>query len=253
LIPALAGAVIAAFFSFGGFWDLVKIGGEVRDPNRTLPRALALGVGIVTLVYILTSAVFVYLVPIGEATSGDAFAARVGEALFGPAGGRVFAAIVIVAVVGSLAAVLLASPRVYFAMAKDGVFLRSVAQVHPRFGTPVRAIALQAILASLLVGLGTFGEIVAYFVFVSIAFVALTVAGLYRLPRPQGEGYRMPGYPWTPMAFLSLLGVLLALLGGGRPTQAVLGLLVVALGIPAYHVFVVRRRRAVAVPATKES
>jgi APA family basic amino acid/polyamine antiporter len=198
----------------------------------------------VTLIYILTSAVFVYLVPIGEATSGDAFAARVGEALFGAAGGRVFAAIVIVTVVGALAAVLLTFPRVYFAMARDGAFLHSVAQVHPRYGTPARAIALQATLACLFVGLGTFGEIVAYFIFVAIAFIALTVAGLYRLPRPEGDVYRVPGYPWTPLGFLALLAVLLLLLGGGRPRQAALGSLVVALGVPAYHFFVVRRRRA---------
>lgn len=242
LWAGLASGVVAAFFSFGGFWDAAKLAGEVEDPARTLPRALALGVTAVTVVYIATSAVFIYLVPIESATSGAAFAAQVGEALLGPAGAKALSAIVVIAVLGSLAAVLLAAPRVYYAMARDGVFLPSVARVDARFGTPARAIAVQVVLASLLVAIGSFADIVAYFVFVTVAFVALTVASLYRLPRPQGDGYRVPGYPATPLAFLALLAVLLVLLAAGRPRQAALGTLVVALGVPVYRVFVVARR-----------
>ena len=141
---------------------------------------------------------------------------------------------VVVAVLGSLAAVLLAAPRVYYAMARDGVFVRAVAAVHPRFGTPARAIAVQATLACLLVPLGSFEDIVAYFVFITVAFVALTVAGLYRLPRPPQGAYRVPGYPATPLVFLALLALLLVLLAAGRPVQAALGTAVVALGIPVY-------------------
>jgi APA family basic amino acid/polyamine antiporter len=242
LVRALAIGVVSAFFSFGGFWDVAKLGGEVKDPGRALPRALGYGVGLVTLIYILTSAVFLYLVPIEAATSSDAFAARVGEILFGRVGGGIFAGIVIVAVLGSLAAVLLAAPRVYYAMARDGVFLRSVGDLHPRFGTPVRAIALQAGLACLLLGLGSFDDIVGYFVFITIAFVALTTLGLYRLPRPAPGEYRVPGYPVTPVGFLALLGVLLVLLAAGSPREAGLGTLVVALGVPVYRFLVAPRR-----------
>ena len=245
LLAGLAGGVVGAFFAFGGFWDVAKIGGEVKDPARNLPRALVLGVTIVTLVYILTTAVFIYLVPIEAATSGDAFAASVGKALFGPAGGRTFAVVVVVAVLGSLAAVLMAAPRVYHAMATDGVFPRVVGEIHPRFGTPARAIALQAVLACVLLGLGSFSAIVAYFVFVTIAFIALTVASLYRLPRPSGAAYRVPGYPWTPAGFLALLALLLVLMAAGSPRQAALGTLVVALGVPVYlwYVPLMRRRQ----------
>jgi basic amino acid/polyamine antiporter, APA family len=235
LLAGLAGGVVGAFFAFGGFWDVAKIGGEVRDPARNLPRALVVGVGIVTLVYILTTAVFVYLVPIQAATSGEAFAAAVGLALFGPAGGRAFAAVVIVAVLGSLAAVLMAAPRVYHAMARDGVFPHAVGEIHPRYGTPARAIALQATLGCVLLTLGSFSEIVAYFIFVTIAFIGLTVASLYRLPRPSDAAYRVPGHPWTPIGFLALLALLLALLAAGSPRQAALGTLVVALGVPVYR------------------
>jgi len=209
-----------------------------------MPRALALGVSIVTVVYVLTSAVLMYLVPLQSGSSGEAFAAQAGQALFGVAGGRIFAAIVVVVVLGSLAAYLMAAPRVYYAMARDGLFLTPVAEVHPRFGTPLRAIAIQAGLGCLLVALGTFGEIVAYFIFVTVAFVALTVAGLFRLPRPGPGAYRVPGYPATLLAFLALLVTLLALLAAGRPKQAALGVAVVALGAPVYRFLVAPRRHA---------
>jgi APA family basic amino acid/polyamine antiporter len=240
LVAGLAGGVIAAFFSFGGFWDVAKLGGEVRDPARTLPRALAFGVLASTIVYVLTSAAFIRLVPIGAAASGTAFAAQAGGALFGADGGRAFAAIVVVAIASSLAAVLMAAPRVYVAMARDGLFPAPMGRLHRRFGTPVRAIALQAVLACLAVGLATFEAILAYFIFVTVAFVALTVAGLYRLPRGTGA-LRVPGHPVTPLLFLALLATILVLLGAGRPFEAALGTAVVALGIPVYRVLVSSR------------
>src|SRR2546428_5666637 len=145
---ALAPALVGAFFAFGGWWEIPKLAGEASDPARTLPRALAIGVAIITAIYILTSAVFVYLVPLERVTSGETFAAQAGEALFGPAGGRVFALIVIIAVLGSLLALLMALPRVYYAMANDRVLFKSVAAVPPRFGTPARRIAIPDRLAS---------------------------------------------------------------------------------------------------------
>lgn len=237
LMGALAGGLVAAFFSFGGWWDVTKLAGEVRDPGRTLPRALLCGVLVVTLVYILTSAVFLYLVPLEAVTAGETFAAQAGEALFGRAGGRVFSTIVIIAVFSSLAAVIMSAPRVYFAMARDGLFIPAAASLHPQFGTPARAIALQALLASLLVVLGAFNEIISYFIFVVVIFVALTVAALFVLRRkPAGElRYRTPGYPVTPVVFLVLTAVLLFLLAGNNPRKSFLGVAVVLLGVPVYY------------------
>jgi APA family basic amino acid/polyamine antiporter len=237
LLPALAGRTVAAFFSFGGWWDVTKVAGEVRNPARSLPRALIYGVIIVTLVYILTSAVFFYLVPLEAVTSSETFAAQAGEVLFGRAGAQVFSAIVVVTVLGSLAAIIMSAPRVYFAMARDGLFISPVAAIHPRFGTPARAIALQALLASLLVVLGSFNQIVSYFIFVVVIFIALTVAALFVLrrksaPKPQ---YLTPGYPVTPVIFLLLVGGLLFLLASNNPKQAFVGAGVVALGIPVYY------------------
>lgn len=240
---ALAGGLVSAFFSFGGWWDLSKLGGEVRDPRRTLPLALALGVLVVTAVYVLTSAAFVYLVAPERVTSGEAFAAQAGEALFGRAGALFFTCVVVVAVYGSLAAFTMSAPRVYFAMARDRLFLPAAARLNPRTGAPVRAVLMQAALAVLLVLLGTFDQIISYFMFAVVLFVTLTVAGLFPLRRrgPAPE-YSTPLYPLTPVVYLTLSAGLLCLLAAGSPLQALAGLGVVALGLPVYYLLFRRRR-----------
>jgi APA family basic amino acid/polyamine antiporter len=245
LPQALVGAAIAAFFSFGGWWDLSKVAGEVRDPATTMPRALVYGVSIVTIVYILTSAVFLYLVPLSLISTDRGFAAQAGEALFGPAGGSIFSSIVIVSVCGSLAAFMLAAPRVYFAMARDGLFLRSVAAIHPGFGTPARAILLQAVLAALLVATGTFEQILGYFVVATVAFVALIITTVYRLHSGSGSGPTQAlGYPFTPLLFLVPAAALLVLLTMTSALRSLMGLGIVALGIPVYQLAVARRPTA---------
>ena len=234
---ALAASLVSAFFSFGGWWDVSKIAGEVREPARTMPRALAAGVVIVTAVYILTSAVFVYLVPMEQATSGETFAAQAGAVLFGERGAQVFSAIVIVSVLGSLTGIIMTAPRVYYAMARDRLFFKATGRLHPRWSTPARATLLEAALASLLVALGTFNQIVAYFIFVTVVFIALTVASVFVLRRrPSGEAvYRTPGYPVTPAVFLALAALMLVLFAANRPLQALAGVGVVLLGLPVYH------------------
>ena len=246
LVGALAGGMIGAFFSFAGWWDLGKLAGEVKNPGRTLPRALTYGVITVTIVYVLTSFAFVYLVPLEQVTSGETFAAQAGEVLFGRAGGLIFSLIVVVAVLGSLAAVVMSAPRVYFAMARDGVFIPSVAALHKRYETPARAIALQAVLAAVLVLAGSFNEIVSYFIFVVIVFIGLTVAAIFKFRREDSSHirYLTPGYPVTPIVFLVLILFMLLLLGGNNPTQAFLGVAVVALGLPVY-LFLFRNKRFV--------
>jgi basic amino acid/polyamine antiporter, APA family len=244
LAPALAGALVMAFFSFGGWWEAAKLAGEVKDPGRTLPRALATGVGAVTLLYVSVSAVFLYLVPASAPGTDETFATQAGQVLFGPGGGRALSALVAVIVSSALVAFMTFAPRLYYAMARDGAAPRFAAFTHPRTGTPVLAIALQAALAVLLVALGSFDTVVAYFVFVTVGFLALTVAGLWRLPRPGPGAYRVPGWPLTPLVFLAMLLLMLALLGVSKPRQAALGLAVVATGVPVYHFFIRPRRPA---------
>src|ERR1700752_1153 len=242
LLPAVAGGFVGAFFSFGGWWDLNKVAGEVRDPERTMPKALLCGVSILAAVYILTSAVFMYIVPIERVTNGETFAAQAGEALFGRVGGQVLSGIVVVAVLGSLAALVMSAPRVYFAMARDRLFVPAAAVLHPKFETPARAILIQAVLASLLVLIGTFNTIISYFVFVVIIFLGLTVAALFVLRRrsPDTVLYRTPGYPFTPIIFLFFIALLLFLIAGNNPREAFLGVAVVALGLPVYYLLLPR-------------
>jgi APA family basic amino acid/polyamine antiporter len=236
LFPALAGAVVSAFFSFGGWWDTSRLTGEVKNPQRTMPRALALGVAAVTLLYIAVSAVFLYLVPLEEVESSEAFAAQAGTALFGETGGKVLSGIVALSVLGCLFAFMTAAPRVYYAMARDGVVPAFVARVDPRTGAPVRAVAIQALLAALLAALGTFDTIVAYFIFVTVIFLGLMVAGLFRLRRrAPAAGFATPGYPVTPVLFLVSVALVLVLLIAGRPREALLGVAVVATGWPVYY------------------
>jgi APA family basic amino acid/polyamine antiporter len=238
----LAGAVVSAFFSFGGWWEASKLAGEVKDPQRTVPLALALGVATVTLLYLAVSAVFLYLVPLESVTSGETFAAQAGATLFGAAGGRVLAALVALSVLGCLFAFMTMAPRVYYAMARDGAGPAFVGRLDPRTGAPVRAIAIQATLALALVALGSFDAIVAYFIFVTVAFLGLTVAGLLRLrARGPAAAYATPFYPWPPVLFLASVTFVLLLLAGGRPREAALGVAVVALGLPAYTLL--RRRK----------
>lgn len=244
LLAALAGGMVGAFFSFAGWWDLGKLAGEVKDPARNLPKALTFGVLIIMLVYILTSFAFVYLVPLDQVTSGETFAAQAGEVLFGRAGGLIFSLIVIVSVLGSVTAVVMSAPRVYFAMARDGLFVPAVAVLHERYQTPARAIALQAVLASVLVIAGNFNEIVSYFIFVVLLFVGLSVVALFKF-RHEGRGairYLTPLYPLTPMVFLLMLVGLLFLLAANNPRQAFLGVGVVALGLPVYMLLFRDRR-----------
>ena len=237
LPAALAIGIVGTFFAFAGWWDVSKLAGEVRDPEKTMPRAFVYGLSIVALVYIATSAAFVYLVPMQDVTNGQAFAAQVGEVLFGRTGAKVFSLFVIVAVLGSLAPIIMSAPRVYFAMARDGLFFPAMAAIHPRFKTPARSIGLEALLACLLVLSGTFEEIISYFFFVVLLFIGMAVFGLFVLRRRESKQleYSTPGYPVTPIVFLVLLGVMLFLLGMGQPKQSFLGVGVVLLGVPVYY------------------
>jgi len=237
LAPALSIAIVSAFFSFGGWWDAAKVAGEIRDPAKTFPRALTLGVVSVTAIYILVSGVFWYLIPYEQVTSSEAFVAKAGAIMLGPAGGIAFSAVVVTCVTGSLAAVIMSSARLYYAMAKDGLFFSAVAKINPRFHTPARAVAIQGILASALVAVGSFEQIVSYFIFVTVAFVGVAVAGLFVLRgrrQPLEGAVATPGYPVTPLAFLALIATMLVLLVMHSAREAVLGSAMVLTGFPAY-------------------
>ena len=190
---AMALGFIGVFFSFGGFWEASRVAGEVREPSRTLPLALAVGVVLVTVAYVVTTVAFMYLVPPSDAKSATDFARRAGETMFGSAGPVVFASIVVLSVAASLMALLMMAPRLYVAMGHDGLFVPALAVVDPATGTPIRATLLLALLASVFVAIGTFDQIVAFFICTALGFVALAAAALFIVRRRQSAAKRVPG------------------------------------------------------------
>ncbi len=235
VFAALAGGFVGAFFAFAGWWEVTRIAGEIENPERNIPRILVLGVTGLTLIYVMTSAVFMYLVPIASVTNDEAFAALAGTALFREIGGSMFSAVVMISVAGTLFAYLLASPRVYLAMANDGLFFRYFGEVSSRFGTPLRATMIQIGLACLLVLSGSFTQILAYFFFVVILFVGVTIAGLFRIRKSPYAGYNTPWFPLPALIYLVLTFVVLVFVGMQNPLQTLIGIGVVSLGIPVYH------------------
>ena len=239
---ALALGLVAVFYSFGGFWEPSRVAGEMRDPRRRLPQALALGVTAVTAAYVVTTAAFLYLVPSDQATSAAAFARRAGEALLGARGPAVFASVVILSVAASAMALLLMAPRLYLAMSRDGVFPAALAAVHPVTKAPVRATALLAAIASVFALSGTFPQVVAFFLCTTLGFIALAAAGLFVIRRrePDSGGFRTPGYPATPALFVLFLVAVILLVAFARPLPALAGFALVLLGLPAYAVLTAR-------------
>ena len=241
--PALAGALMGAFFAFGGWWDLGKMNEEIVDPRRTLPVALVGGVIVVTLVYAGVSVAFMLAMRGQAHPTDEAFVASLGSAILGPGAGKVLAGAVVVAVAGSLAAVLLGAPRVYLAMARSGVLPASLVRFDPRRQSAPRATLIQVSLACLLVMLGTFDQILGYFIPAAVFFLGLSAAAILFLPRPPATPgiFRAPWHPLPIIVFLVLVVVMVVLFAVGRPMQTLIGAVVVALGIPIS--FVVQGRR----------
>ena len=231
---AAIGGTVGAYFAFAGWWEVTRIAGEIEAPERNLPKALALGVGAITVLYVLTSAVFTYLVPVSAVKDETTFAAQAGEALFGSLGGSIFAGIVVVSVLGTLFAYLMAGPRVYYAMAKSGLFFESFGNLHEKWGTPHRAILIQVVLACVMIASGSFGQILSYFFMVAIVFPALAVAGLFKLRKTPFDGYRTPLFPVVPIVFLIATAFVSVMLFMQNPMGSMVGVGVVLLGIAVY-------------------
>ena len=245
LIPAIAGCVVAAFFSFGGWWEASKIAGEVRNPRRTLPLAFLGGVTLVTLIYLLISGAFLAVLPIDSISSNTAFVAQFGEALFGAAGAKVLSLCVLVCVFGGIAALTMASPRVTYAMARTGTFFPSFGKLHPRLGTPVHAILLQTGLSLAVLLLGAFDRVLAYIIFSAVLFLALAASTLFRTAVPVRGWW----FPWAPVVFIALCLLVALLIVMHNPLPALAGVGIVLCGLPL-HQFLTTRQ--IAEPLTSE-
>ena len=231
----LGGALMGAFFAFGGWWDLGKMSEEIIAPRRTLPVALVGGIVVVTLVYAGLSVAFMRVLRGAVPATDEAFVVALGSALFGGAAGRFLAAAVVVAVAGSLAAVLLGAPRVYLAMARAGLFPSALVRFHPRRQSAPLATLVQVVLACILVTLGTFDQILGYFVPAAVVFLGLSAAAILVVPRPRDvvSVFRAPAHPLPIIVFLLLVALIVFLFAVARPVQTLTSAVVIGLGIPA--------------------
>jgi APA family basic amino acid/polyamine antiporter len=231
-------ALVAVSWAFDGWNNINFVSGEIKNPESTIPRALIFGAVSITLLYIVTNLVYFYALPIDEIRGVVRIAERSAAALFGGPGAALVTAAVMISIVGALNGSILAAPRVYFAMAKDRLFFRKVAEIHPRFRTPAFAIAIQAVWASVLALSGTFEQIITFVMFISIFFWIATAASamVLRRKRPDLERpYSMLGYPVTPLIFIiASSGILINTLLE-KPVESLAGIGLTLIGVPLYY------------------
>jgi APA family basic amino acid/polyamine antiporter len=236
-------AVVAGLFAFGGWHMVTYSSEETGDPDRTIPRALVLGTLIVTLCYLALNAVYFYLLPFETVASSTRVAADAADAVFGYGGGAAMSALVMFSTFGALSGIVLAGPRVYYAMSRDGLLFRSFATVHPRFRTPHRAIVLQAVWSSVLVATGTYRTLFTRVVYTEWIFFGMMALGLVLLRRRTNVAppFGVWGYPWVPLIFaVSAFGIVANQLRS-TPQESAIGLGIVLIGLPVY---LLRRRTA---------
>ena len=247
-VAAFGLALVSVLWAFDGWADLSFVAGEVRDPRRVLPRAIIIGTLAVIAIYLLANVAYLAVMPVEEIRRSKLVAADVAQRLIGAPGVVFVAVTVMLSTFGTLNATLLTAPRVFFAMADDGLFFRRVASVHPRFGTPYVSILLATALGILFVLLRTFEQLADIFVTAIVPFYALAVASIFVLRRRAGYAppFRTPGYPVVPALFilatLFLLGNAIIDPTSRWGTLAVLGIIVA--GIPVYYLTVGRAPRA---------
>jgi amino acid transporter len=239
-------ALVSVLWAYDGWADLAFISGEVKDPERNLPRALIFGTLAVIAIYLLANIAYMGVMPVGEIRHSKLVAADVALRLIGPAGVTFIALTVMLSTLGTLNGSILTNPRVFFAMAADGLLFRKIADVHPRFKTPYVAIALTAVLGIIFVLLRTFEQLADSFVTAILPFYALGVASIFVFRRRSAAEYsppfKAPFYPIAPILFvLATLYLLVNALidpSSRWPTLAIFG--VILAGIPVYYATVGR-------------
>jgi APA family basic amino acid/polyamine antiporter len=236
-VGALVAALSGAFWAYDGWNNITYVAGEVRQPSRNIPRALFLGTAAVATLYILVNLAYLNVLPLGEMASSKLVAADAMRAVLGAIGGALISGLVIFSTFGTANGTILASARVHFAMARDGLFFRSLGNVHPRFRTPARSLLVQGLWASALVFSGTFDQLTDMLIFVSWIFYLLGALGVFVLrvrepdtPRP----YRVWGYPVVPAVFVLFAATYVVITLRQDFRNSAFGLLLVALGVPLY-------------------
>jgi APA family basic amino acid/polyamine antiporter len=232
-------AVAAGLFAFGGWHMVTYTAEETVDPARTIPRALMIGVVVVTLCYIGLNAVYLRVLPIDKVIASQRVAADAFEVLVGPGGASIISGVVMFSAFGALNGIVLAGPRVYYQMAQDGLWFKWAGQLHPGFQTPGRAILLQAVWSSVLVLTGTYRALFTRVIYTEWIFFALLALGVVLLRRRPGyqPAWRMPLVPVAPILFVIVSAAIVVNQIRADAVQSAIGLLIVASGFPAYYLW----------------
>ncbi len=244
-VIAFGAALVGSLFSSDSWHGVTSAAAEVKDATRNLPRALMLGTGLVTLLYLMANVSYLSVLPFDQLQNApqDRVGTAVAQGIFGPSGATLMAVAILVSTFGCNNGLILAGARVYWAMAKDGLFFRKAGTLS-KTGVPAWALVAQAIWTSVLCLTGTYGQLLDFVIFAALIFYALTTVGLFllRIKRPDvPRPYKAIGYPVLPALYIVLASsvAVLLLLADKTRTQAVSGLVVVLLGVPVY--FMTRR------------
>ena len=252
-ITVIAVAQVGSLFSADAWNNVTFTAGEVRNPQRNLPLALALGTGAVILLYVLANVVYLSVLPLAGDPHGTTILARgiqyakedrvataVMQQIFGPAGAQIMAVAILVSAFGCNNGLILAGARVYYAMAKNGLFFRSAARLHPKYHTPAHSLVMQCVWTCILCISGSYGQLLDYIIFAVLVFYILTIAGLFvlRVKRPdEPRPYRAIGYPVLPAIYILMAVFIDVVLLRYKPQYTWPGLIIVLLGIPVYFLW----------------
>jgi APA family basic amino acid/polyamine antiporter len=237
VLAAIGIGMIAVLWTYDGWYGPTFSAGEMRRPRHTLPFGLIWGVVIIMVLYLLINTVYFRALSLDEMAETPRIAETAAAALFGVGGGRLMSLAVLISTFGCLSATILCSSRIYLPMARDGVFFRGMAAVHPRFHTPGRSLWAQSLWAVLLALSGTYEQIYTYVVFAGLLFHVATAGAVIvlRVKRPEVERpYKVFGYPWVPILFILASILLLVNTLVEKPAESLIGLALLAVGVPAY-------------------
>jgi APA family basic amino acid/polyamine antiporter len=244
-VPAIGLALIGVLWAFEGWQWVTFTAGETVDPGRTFPKGIAIGTLAIVAVYLLANMGYVSALGPERAMATPSIASTAVETVFGGTAGRLVAAAILVSIFSAANAVVLTASRVSFAMARDGLFFRRLAEVHPKLGTPALSIAAFSGWSMLLAATGTFNQLLTYVVFTGWIFYGIGAAAIFVFRRREPDAprpFRVPGYPVTPLLFVLAAAAIVGNTLFGQPREAGIGVVVVLIGAPAYLVW---RRRGV--------
>jgi basic amino acid/polyamine antiporter, APA family len=228
-------------FAYSGWNASGYLGAEARDAKKNIPRSLILGTGAVILLYLALNLLYVYAIPVHEMTATASIGGMAAARLFGRSMERIISVFIAFALFSSLSAYIMLGPRVYFSMARDGLFFGFAAKVHPRFKVPSRSIWFQGAIAGAMVLAGSFDQLLTYLGFSLGIFPILAVIGVFKLRR-RGMARKLPGYPLTPFFFIVVSVLMLTFSFLERPRESLVAIATLLLGVPLYF-FAFKRER----------